>query len=189
MNLMLQGGAMGSPRRVLLSFGLCLSLLCLSDAFALEVSSPAFKDGERIPIKYVRQGAGGKNISIPLSWRGVPSGTRSFALSIVDIHPIANNWVHWLVINIPSGVTNIDEGASGKKMPPRSSELKNSWGEIGYGGPEPPRGTGDHSYVITIYALGVEKLDLSPETPLSSFKKAIEGNVLGSASITGKFGR
>jgi Raf kinase inhibitor-like YbhB/YbcL family protein len=93
------------------------------------------------------------------------------------------------VINIPSQVTTIEEGASKKKMPPGSVELKNSWGDIGYGGPEPPKGTRDHSYVVTLYALNVEKLDLSLGASLSAFKKAIEGKVIESASIIGKYER
>jgi len=155
----------------------------------MEISSAAFKDGEKIPIQYVMPGAGGKNVSIPLSWKNVPSGTKSFALSVVDPHPVAQNWVHWLVINIPPNVTSLDEGASRKRMPPGSIELKNSWGDIGYGGPEPPKGTGDHPYVVTLYALKVEKLALKPSTSLSAFKKAVEGKIIGSASITGKYGR
>jgi Raf kinase inhibitor-like YbhB/YbcL family protein len=86
-------------------------------------------------------------------------------------------------------VNSIGEGASRKKMPRGSVELKNSWGDIGYGGPQPPKGTGDHPYVVTLYALNVEKLDLGANTSLSAFKKAIEGKVIGSASITGKYGR
>lgn len=156
---------------------------------AMEISSAAFKDGEKIPIQYVMPGAGGKNISIPLTWKNVPQGTKSFALSIVDPHPVAQNWVHWLVINIPPQVTSIEEGASKKKMPKGSVELKNSWGDIGYGGPQPPKGTGDHPYVVTLYALNIEKLDLGGNTSLSAFKKTIEGKVIGSASITGKYGR
>jgi len=155
----------------------------------MEISSSAFKDGEKIPIQYVMPGAGGKNISIPLAWKNVPAGTKSFCLSIVDPHPVAQNWVHWLVIDIPSQVTSIEEGASKKKMPKGSVELKNSWGDIGYGGPQPPKGTGDHPYVVTLYALNVEKLDLGANTSLPAFKKAIEGKVIGSASITGKYGR
>ena len=155
----------------------------------MEISSAAFKDGGKIPIQYVMPGAGGKNVSLPLSWKNVPPGTKSFALAVVDPHPIARNWVHWLVINIPSNLIILDEGASGKRMPPGSMELKNSWGDIGYGGPEPPEGTGDHPYVVTLYALNVEKLDLKPESSLAAFKKAIEGKIIGSASITGKYGR
>jgi hypothetical protein len=156
---------------------------------AMEISSTAFKDGEKIPIQYVMPGAGGKNISIPLVWKNVPAGTKSFCLSIVDIHPVAQNWVHWLVINIPPQVTFIEEGASKKKMPKGSVELKNSWGNIGYGGPQPPKGTGDHSYVVTLYALNIEKLDLGGNTSLSAFKRAIEGKAVDSASIIGKYGR
>jgi len=156
---------------------------------AMEISSAAFKDGEKIPIQYVMPGAGGKNISIPLAWKDVPAGTKSFCLSIVDPHPVAQNWVHWLVINIPAQVTSIEEGASGKRIPKGSVELKNSFGEIGYGGPQPPKGTGDHPYVVSLYALSVERLDLGMSTSLSAFKKAIEGKVIGSATITGKYGR
>jgi Raf kinase inhibitor-like YbhB/YbcL family protein len=156
---------------------------------AMEISSSAFKDGEKIPVQYVMPGAGGKNISVPLSWKNPPSGTKSFALSMVDPHPVAQNWVHWLVINIPAQVTFLEEGASRKKMPQGSMELKNSFGNMGYGGPQPPKGTGDHPYVFTLHALNVEKLDLGANTSLSTFKKTLEGKVLGSATLTGKYGR
>jgi hypothetical protein len=177
---------------------LCLFLLVVVFIFqhgyvkggnSMEMTPVAFKDGEKIPIQSVMPGAGGKNISVPLSWKNVPSGTKSFALSMVDPHPVAQNWVHWLVINIPANVTSIDEGASRKKMPPGSVELKNSFGDIGYGGPQPPKGTGDHPYVFTLYALKVEKLDLGANTSLSTFKKALEGKILESSTLTGKYGR
>jgi Raf kinase inhibitor-like YbhB/YbcL family protein len=161
----------------------------VSGGRTMEISSSAFKDKGKIPIQYVMPGAGGKNISIPLVWKNVPEGTKSYALSIVDPHPVAQNWVHWLVINIPKEVTSIEEGASRKKMPPGCAELKNSFGDIGYGGPQPPKGTGDHPYVVTLHALNVEKLDLGMNTSLSAFRKAIEGKVIGSASITGMYGR
>ena len=177
---------------------LCLFLLVVVFIFqhgyvkggnSMEMTPVAFKDGEKIPIQSVMPGAGGKNISVPLSWKNAPSGTKSFALSMVDPHPVAQNWVHWLVINIPANVTSIDEGASRKKMPPGSVELKNSFGDIGYGGPQPPKGTGDHPYVFTLYALKVEKLDLGANTSLSTFKKALEGKILESSTLTGKYGR
>jgi Raf kinase inhibitor-like YbhB/YbcL family protein len=155
----------------------------------MEITSVAFKDGEKIPVHYVMAGAGGKNTSVPLVWKNAPQGTKSFALSMVDPHPVAQNWVHWLVINIPANSVSIDEGASGKKMPHGSTELKNSFGDSGYGGPEPPKGTGDHPYVFTIYALNVEKLDLASAVSLPAFKKALEGKILDSATITGKYGR
>jgi Raf kinase inhibitor-like YbhB/YbcL family protein len=161
----------------------------LSGGGNMEVSSAAFKDKGKIPVQYVMPGAGGQNLSVPLTWKNVPPGTKSFALSMVDIHPIAQNWVHWLVINIPSQVTSLEEDASRSRMPAGSKELVNSFGEIGYGGPQPPKGTGEHPYVVTVYALSVEKLDLGLNTSLSQFKKALEVKVIDSASITGRYGR
>jgi len=155
----------------------------------MEIQSSAFKDGGKIPIQYVMVAAGGKNLSVPLAWKNIPSGTQSFALSMVDPHPVAQNWVHWFVINIPASTTSLAEGVSKKQMPPGATELRNSFGEIGYGGPQPPKGSGEHPYVITLYALNMEKLELGVNTSLAAFKKMIEGKVIQSASITGKYER
>jgi Raf kinase inhibitor-like YbhB/YbcL family protein len=177
--------------RGLFSIGLGVFIgLALSNAYggdAMDLTSSAFKDQGRIPVQYVMPGAGGRNLSIPLTWKNASDGTRSFALSIVDPHPVARNWVHWFVINIPKEISSLEEGASGKKMPPGAVELRNSFGSAGYGGPQPPRGTGDHPYVVTLYALSVEKIDLVAATPLPAFQNALEGKVLGSAKITGFF--
>ena len=155
----------------------------------MEIQTSAFKDGGKIPLQYVMVAAGGKNLSIPLNWKNVPPGTKSLALSIVDPHPVAQNWVHWLVINIPASTTSLEEGASTKKMPPGATELKSSFGQIGYGGPQPPKGSGEHPYVVTLYALNAEKLDLGVNTSLAAFKKALEGKIIQSASLTGKYER
>ena len=155
----------------------------------MEISSAAFKDQGKVPIQYVMPGAGGKNISVPLSWKNAPAGAKSFALSMVDPHPVAGNWVHWLVINIPKEITSLEEGASRKKMPQGSVELRNSFGDVGYGGPQPPKGTGDHPYVFILYALNAEKLSMVVDTSLPAFLKALEGKVIESVSITGKYGR
>lgn len=155
----------------------------------MKLTSPAFADGGKIPVPYVMPGAGGKNVSLPLSWTDAPPGTKSFALSLVDPHPVARNWVHWLVINLPAEVHALAEGASRKQMPAGALELQNSFGDPGYGGPQPPKGTGDHPYVATLYALNVAHLDLGSHTSLAAFQKALEGKVLASASTAGYFGR
>ena len=156
----------------------------------MNLSSPAFQDGQPIPTKYAHRGVtGGQNISIPLSWGAAPGETQSFVLSMVDPHPIANNWVHWLAINILKTATSLAEGASGKVMPAGSKELYNSYGTVGYGGPQPPKGSGPHPYEVTIYALNTEILDLSPNTSLAGFKKALEGKVISSAKIIGIYER
>jgi Raf kinase inhibitor-like YbhB/YbcL family protein len=179
----------------LITFGCVIALtLTLTAAYGLggptmQLTSSAFQDGGKIPVEYVRRPAGGQNLSVPLSWSGAPDGTQSFALSMVDPHPVAHNWVHWLVINLPKDATMLPAGASNESMPLGAVELQNSFGEAGYGGPQPPPGSGDHPYVFTLYALKVPKVDLPQKTSLAAFKQALEGKTLATATLTGYFGR
>ena len=94
-----------------------------------------------------------------------------------------------MVIDIPPQVTSLAEGASGKNMPPGATEMKNSFGDIGYGGPQPPKGTGRHPYLITVYALKDPGLNLKTNQSLSDFRNATNGKVLGEVTITGFFER
>lgn len=154
----------------------------------MNLFSSAFKGNEIIPIKYARQTiAGGSNISISLNWEEVPEETKSFALVMIDVS--ARNWAHWMVINISAETRSIEEGASGSRMPAGSKELFNTFGTPGYGGPQPPKGTGVHQYVTTLYALSVDKLSLPESTSYSDFLKAIEGKILAKASLSGGFSR
>jgi Raf kinase inhibitor-like YbhB/YbcL family protein len=155
----------------------------------MEITSAAFANKSTIPIQYVMPGAGGKNVSLPLSWSDVPSGTKSLALAIVDPHPVANNWVHWLVINISPETKGLGEGASRISMPTGAVELRNSFGEIGYGGPQPPKGSGDHPYLVTLYALNEARLEPPAQSSLAAFNKSLEGKVLATSTVTGMFGR
>lgn len=65
----------------------------------MDLWSPAFKNGEMIPVKFT---CDGDDISMPLSWNGVPGGVKSFAL-IMDDPPDAPMQVftHWVLYNIP----------------------------------------------------------------------------------------
>lgn len=125
------------------------------------LSSESFDDNSSIPSKYVNLAiSGGKNISPQLAWQNPPEGTKSYAIVCVDIAPVANNWIHWAVFNIPPATSFLEEGASGNSMPKGSIELNNSFRTHGYGGPQPPSGTGIHNYIFTIYALNIERLEL-----------------------------
>jgi Raf kinase inhibitor-like YbhB/YbcL family protein len=156
----------------------------------MKLSSTAFQNNGIIPTKYAHQGVtGGANISVPLAWSDVPPGTESFALSIIDPHPVANNWVHWFVVNLPPQTRDLAEGASPSRMPAGAKELYTSYGELGYGGPEPPKGSGPHPYVVTLYALSTPRLDCSLNTTRTAFLKLLEGRILASAVLTGIYER
>ncbi|AGL03687.1 YbhB/YbcL family Raf kinase inhibitor-like protein [Desulfoscipio gibsoniae] len=150
--------------------------------------STAYQENHPIPVKYAGYEAGGQNISIPLTWSNLPADTKSLALIMYDLHPIANNWVHWAVINIPATATELPEGASGTaQMPNGCVELINTFGTCGYGGPEPPAESGEHQYKIVLYALNVDSLDLSGQVTLAQFESSVSENSLGSAELSGVF--
>ncbi len=154
----------------------------------MHVTSPVFGEGEPIPRRCAYRGVpGGLNVSIPVEWDDVPPGTQSFALSLVDPHPVARNWVHWLVINIPPKTTSLPEGTSGKRLPSPAKELQNTYGTMGYGGPQPPKGSGVHPYICTVYALNVPRVDLPANTTLDVFLNTIGEKTIESAAVTGTF--
>jgi Raf kinase inhibitor-like YbhB/YbcL family protein len=152
----------------------------------MQVTSSAFSNGARIPAEYAKPPfPGGANVSPPLSWSGEPSSTGSFAIAMIDVNPVARGWVHWLVADIPAGVMSLPAGASGRGMPLGAVELTTTFGSPGYGGPVPPRGTGDHRYEITVYALDIGHAQLPSSSTFPEFQRAIAGHVLTQATISG----
>jgi Raf kinase inhibitor-like YbhB/YbcL family protein len=159
-------------------------------AAGFELVIPADLQEGPIPVRFANFGVdGGENVSIPMGWAGVPAEAESLAMVFVDRHPIANEWVHWMAVAIPSDSTGVIEGASGTAMPAGSIELDNTWGETGYGGPEPPPGSGDHDYELIVYALDIGTLDLPQQNTYDEFESAVADHVLAQASWTGTFGR
>jgi Raf kinase inhibitor-like YbhB/YbcL family protein len=138
------------------------------------LQSPAFNDSQEMAQKY---GKKAENVSPPLDWEGAPEGTRSLALTFVDIHPVARDYVHWLVADISPQLSSLPEGAASKPS---------GWTEIKpYVGPFPPSGT--HDYEFTLYALRTDALGLQPGATLEAFRRAAEQNSLATATLIGKF--
>lgn len=170
----------------------CGGLLQLSNvAHKFQLTSPNFGEGKSIPITHAYTGVpGAQNISPSLKWFNSPAESKSFALACIDRHPIAANWVHWLIVDIPYTVNGLEEGASHtQKLPAGSIELRNSFGSLGWGGPQPPKGSGVHQYEFVLYSLNVGKLNLSSDASLAAFDKAVEGKVLATAKLVGTYQR
>lgn len=156
----------------------------------LEVTTSVLETGDRIPALFAHPGVeGGANVSIPYAWSAGPVETKSYALLLVDLHPVADEWVHWMVVDIPLTVRELPEGASRIEIPGSARELLNSYGEVGYGGPEPPAGSGEHEYRATIYALDVSELEVTDRPGYDEFLDAVEGHIVARGSVSGYFGR
>jgi len=154
-------------------------------AKTVTVSSPAFKDGQTIPEEFT---AYGKGKSVPLSWSGLPAGTRSITVIIDD--PDARTprpFVHWLIYNIPPDTKSLDSGLPTKPkldLPRGALQGTNSRQSVGYFGPRPPQGDPPHHYHIKVFALNQE-LKLDPGADEPALTKAMEGHLLGQGELTG----
>src|SRR5437588_779263 len=87
--------------------------------------------GGTIPSVYT---CSGRDISAPLRWSGVPSGSRELALELIDLDAPGGPFLHWAVAQIPPTVRSL---AAGESVPPGAVAGSNSFGRVGYGGPCP----------------------------------------------------
>jgi Raf kinase inhibitor-like YbhB/YbcL family protein len=149
---------------------------------SMTITSSAFGDQGEIPARYTCQG---DDCSPPLSWSGVPAGTRSLVLIIDDPDapdPAAPKmtWVHWLLYNLPPETTGLAEAV--RTLPAGTLEGINDFKRTSYGGPCPP--IGRHRYFHKIYALNVVLSDLRKPTK-PALEKAMTGHVLAQAQLMG----
>lgn len=151
---------------------------------SLAIQSASFTDGGNMPAKLSCDGA---NLSPEIRLPAPPTGTRSFAIVVMDPDaPVA--FAHWLAYGIPADIRELPEGAStSSHRLEHAVEGVNSFGHVGYGGPCPPSGT-THHYVFHIYAL-----DTTPALPSGAdaqqVNAAIQGHVLAEGRITGLYTR
>jgi Raf kinase inhibitor-like YbhB/YbcL family protein len=152
---------------------------------ALQLSSKAFLDGQTIPKKFT---CSGQDASPELAWSEAPSGTKSLALIADDPDAPAGVWVHWVIYDLPAETRDLQEGMpKDRELRSGARQGKNDFGKIGYNGPCPPSGPA-HRYFFKLYALR-EKTGLKAGASKDELERAMKGNILGQATLTGKFGR
>jgi len=152
----------------------------------MQISSNAFAHNGLIPAKYT---CDGQDTSPPLSWTGVPGGTKSLVLIVDDPDapdPAAPHmtWVHWVLYNLPPSAQNLADGT--RRLPPGTGEGVNDWGRTGYGGPCPP--IGRHRYLHKLYALDV-MLSAHGRLTKAALERAMQGHILAQAELVGSYQR
>ncbi|MFP3947959.1 MAG: YbhB/YbcL family Raf kinase inhibitor-like protein [Gemmatimonadota bacterium] len=149
------------------------------------IQSPTMRTGEMMPRDYTPDG---RNLSPPLTWTGLPEGTREIAVLCQD-HGVGSPppWVHWIIYNIPGTADGLPEGVPVDPDEPMPREIRgavqgnNGWGLPVYRGPAPPVGN-VHHYDFAVYALD-EELDLPPGLDREELLEAIEGHVIGRGNM------
>jgi len=146
----------------------------------MELSSPAFENGEPIPD---RHGYTAANVNPPLRWSGVPDEAESLALVVDDpdaVEPAGKVWDHWVVWNIDPDRREIPVDWDAED----AVVGQNDYGEPGYGGPNPPDGT--HTYEFRLYALD-DRLTLSPGATKAQLEETMSGHTIDRAELMGTF--
>lgn len=152
---------------------------------ALKVSSPRWKPGETIPKKFTGDGA---DVSPPLLFEEVPTGTKAFVLICDDPDAPVGTWVHWVIYDLPGTSKGLPEGVpKDASLPDGSRQGRNSWKNLGYGGPSPPPGR-PHRYFFRLYALR-EPLGAAPGLSAKEAEAAARTKAIESAEFMGTYGR
>ena len=166
-----------------------------ADPFTL--SSTTFKDGQMMPRKVANNIAAnpncvGENVSPQLSWTGVPDGTKSFAIMMVDPEGRGGAGVnHWVAYGIPASITSFAEGEL-SKLSDKYVGGKSTQGVGFYSGPCTPPGT-PHHYTFVIVATDLDPKELPPGLMREELQAKIvpaapaPSHAKGSAGLVGLF--
>lgn len=154
----------------------------------MTISSPSFGHGDWIPQSHTADGA---DLSPPLAWAGVPTGTKSLALLVEDPDapdPVAPQRVftHWIVYNLDPSSTGLPLAGDRESLPPGARQGMNDFGARRYGGPKPP--VGRHRYFFRLFALDTH-LPENDQMDRRAFLAAIDGHILAETEIVGTYER
>jgi Raf kinase inhibitor-like YbhB/YbcL family protein len=175
---------------LIIGFLLCLPGPCTPAAEAsgktsMQLTSPAFKEGESIPEKHT---CDGKDTSPPLVWAGAPAQTKSFVLITDDPDASGGTWNHWVLFDIAAANHELAEDLpKSQYLPGGARQGLNSFKRLGYGGPCPPAGK-PHRYFFKLYALNL-KLDLKPGVLKQDIERAMAQHIIGEGQLMGTYQR
>ncbi len=177
---------------LLLAGGLVLSFGA-AYADVLMLTSPTIPDNGTLAIKNAcsdkqrSPNCVGENISPPLTWSGVPEGTKSFVLLLFDPEGRAPAGVsHMVVYGIPASVTGFAEG----ELSQPSDKFvggKSTMEKAVYFGPGTPPNTDWHHNTWTLVAADLDPKALQPGLTREELAAALKDHVKGSAGLVTRF--
>lgn len=152
----------------------------------LQLTSKAFRDGEKIPVRYTGRG---EDISPELTLHNIHPSAKSIAITMDDLDiPIIGRYNHWIIWNIPVCNTIPEAINFGSQIADPFHAVQGiGYGKHRYRGPKPPKiFKRSHRYVFTAYVLDCI-CQLSFNTKQGELLKAMENHILQQASLCGTF--
>jgi Raf kinase inhibitor-like YbhB/YbcL family protein len=201
----------------------------------MKLWSDSWANGDRIAPKYAAGRLDDKsgvafsdNINPHLAWSDLPAATKSLVLICHDFDVPSKgddvnktdreipsdlprvDFFHWLLVDLPPAVTQIDEGEWSRGFTPRgkpgpaaahgarqgvndytgwfAGDAERAGNYFGYDGPFPPFNDSlVHHYVFTLYALDVARLPLEGAFNGAQVRAALAGHVLDAATYSGTY--
>lgn len=123
----------------------------------------------------------GRDIAPIVAVNEIPPNTGGLALVMYDPDAPMGTFIHWLL------VAPVD-GTSARLTAGSGVEGRNDFGRIGYGGPCPPRGHGEHRYFFLVMALP-GPLGLQKGFRVRDLERAVRGRVLSWGYTVGRYSR
>jgi len=160
--------------------------LCAAPAAALAAMTLTSKDlspGAQIAADHIYPRCGGKNVPPELVWRGAPAGTKSFVITAIDTSVKPNFWSHWIIVDLPATTKRLQTGAA--ELPPGARSVAGNFGDVGYAGPCPPKGSGLHNYEFTVWAMPTPHFDVAPNTNAKALAAQLQKTALAHATLIG----
>ncbi|MBP9827810.1 YbhB/YbcL family Raf kinase inhibitor-like protein [Patescibacteria group bacterium] len=145
----------------------------------MRITSPAFRNGEKIPPQFT---CDGDDVNPELRITGTPASAKSVVIIVDDPASPSGNWLHWSLWNLDPKISIIEEDSV-----PRGAVLgETDFSEVGYGGPCPSYG--EHEYRFMVFALDTT-LALAEGAPRHILEAAMDGHIIDEASLTGRYQR
>ncbi|MCJ1993499.1 YbhB/YbcL family Raf kinase inhibitor-like protein [Lactococcus piscium] len=133
-------------------------------------------------------------VSFPFAVKGLPSGTKFLAFSLLDHDavPVCGfSWIHWLVANVKVSGDEIEIPENFSKTSSAIVQGTNSFDSIFVGetdtqitqryvGPTPPDKA--HRYTLTVFALS-DKLGLQEGFYFNAFRDAMHDKIIDEVAI------
>ena len=154
-----------------------------SSTAQMQLTSPAFQDGGRIPYLYTCEG---DDISPPLAWSGAPVNARSYAMLCEDPDAPRGTWIHWVLYNIPGDAVGLNKAVPTlPELPSGARHGRNTAGDMAYAGPCPPPGK-PHRYFFRIYALDIS-LNLPPGATKPELETVMDQHIVAQGTLMGMY--
>jgi phosphatidylethanolamine-binding protein (PEBP) family uncharacterized protein len=135
----------------------------------ISLISRAVHKGGTISARYT---CDGKDVSLPLSWRGVPAGTTELALFLARVVRTARGasviGLEWGVAGLKPTLTGVAAGG----LPPGAMVARNDAGKAGYS--LCPTGGGEATYAVLLYALP-RRVSPTHGITAAALRKQVEG--------------